>query len=401
MAIRGSSAELFDQMRLLLVNYEYPPVGAGAATATQAIARNLTALGHNVTILTGAYRDLPRESEEADVTVVRVPCLRRRADRCSVLEMLSFTVSSLFSLPFLRAEYQPDALIVFFSLPSGPVGAAADLFYRLPYVVSLRGGDVPGLTPEVSWIHKLFNPIRRYILKHSVAVVANSVGLRNLSEATDPTRVQVIPNGVDTEFFLPATSQSRAPRQNGPFRILFVGRFQGQKNLSYLFQQCAQLPSGSFELHLVGDGPLNSQLRALTKELGIASAIVWHGWLPRPALRDVYQIADCFINPSFYEGMPNVVLEAMACALPVLASNIPGNDVLVLPGETGYLFSLHRPNALLQEIRRLMADPILCSQLGASGRARVVTNFSWRNVALAYLELFREAPLRNRTPQPA
>ena len=118
MAIRGSSAELSGQMRLLLVNYEYPPVGAGAATATQAIARKLLALGHQVTVLTGSYRDLPRESSEAGITVRRIPCLRRHADRSNVLEMFSFTVSSLLALPAVRSRYRPEALIVFFSLPS-------------------------------------------------------------------------------------------------------------------------------------------------------------------------------------------------------------------------------------------------------------------------------------------
>ena len=84
MAIPGSSAELSEQMRLLLANYEYPPVGAGAATATQAIAHNLVALGHHVTVLTGSFRGLPRRSQENGVTVFRVRCLRRRTDRCSL-----------------------------------------------------------------------------------------------------------------------------------------------------------------------------------------------------------------------------------------------------------------------------------------------------------------------------
>lgn len=392
MAIRGSSAELSDQMRLLLINYEYPPIGAGAATATQAIANNLTALGHEVTILTGSFHDLPRESDEAGVTVRRIPCLRQRADRSSVPEMFSFMLSALLVFPFVRAKYRPEALIAFFSLPSGPVGAVAHFFYRLPYVVSLRGGDVPGLTPEVSWIHKLFTPVRRYILKQSVAVIANSEGLRRLSEAADPVRVRVIPNGVDTEFFHPAPADPEMRRPDKPFRLLFVGRFQGQKNLPFLLRECARLVPGSFELHLVGDGPLHSQLQELATELGIASAIVWHGWLPRHELRNAYRSVHCFINPSLYEGMPNVVLEAMACALPVLASNIPGNDALVLPGETGYLFDLHQTDALLHAIEKLMADPTLCARLGANGRARVVSEFSWRNVAQGYLDLLERKP---------
>jgi len=377
-------------MRLLLVNYEYPPVGAGAATATQAIARNLLALGHQVTVLTGNFRDLPRRSDENGVTVERVACLRQRADRCSVFEMFTFTVSALFSLPSVRATADPDALIIFFSFPTGPVGAAARSWYELPYLVSLRGGDVPGLTPEVNWLHRLLAPIRRHVLEQAAAVVANAEGLRKLSEAVDPTPVRVIPNGVDTEFFRPAPSQPEQPPQSDPFRILFVGRFQGQKNLPYLLHECSRLPRGSFELHLVGDGPLAADLRALAQKLDLGSAIVWHGWLARAALRDVYQSVDCFINPSLYEGMPNVVLEAMACALPVIASNIPGNDALVVPGQTGHLFELHQAGALSGAIKALMEDRSRSAQLGANGRDRVLAEFSWRRVAEDYVSLLQK-----------
>ena len=388
MAIPGSSAELSVQMRLLLVNYEYPPIGAGAATATQAIAHNLVALGHHVTVLTGSFRALPRRSDENGVTVLRVRCLRWRADRCGVFEMLTFTVSALFSLPSVRAAAQPDALIVFFSFPSGPVAALARSWYGLPYLVSLRGGDVPGLTPEVSWIHRLLAPIRRHILKHATAVVANAEGLRKLSEATDRARVHVIPNGVDTEFFQPAPTPSENDAAGHPFRLLFVGRFQGQKNLPYLLQECSRLPPRSFELHLVGDGPLAAELRALAEQLGLGPAVIWHGWLPRAALRDVYQSADCLINPSLYEGMPNVVLEAMACALPVIASNIPGNQDLVSHGKTGLLFDLENPSELASHLRALANDRALGQRMGRAARVVAETDYSWRNVAERYAALF-------------
>jgi glycosyltransferase involved in cell wall biosynthesis len=377
-------------MRLLLVNYEYPPVGAGAATATQAIARKLVALGHEVTVLTGRYRDLPRESNEAGVTVRRILCLRRNADRSNVFEMFGFTLSSLLALPSVRARYRPEALIVFFSLPSGPIGAAAHFFYQIPYLVSLRGGDVPGLTPEVNWIHKLFSPLRRLILRNAVAVIANSEGLRKLSEAADPIRVQVIPNGVDTEFFQPALPEAETPSQSRPLRILFVGRFQGQKNLPCLIEQCAHLPAGSFELHLVGDGPLHAELRTLADQLGIAAAITWHGWLPRPGLRDVYRSADCFVNPSLYEGLPNAVLEAMASGLAVIASRVPGNEELVTPGETGLLFDLDDPPQLAGHLRTLANDVGLSQRMGQAGRRVAERRYSWRNVAECYLELLKQ-----------
>lgn len=389
MAIHGSSAELSGQMRLLLVNYEYPPVGAGAATATQAIARKLVMLGHEVTVLTGSYRDLPREANEVGITVRRILCLRRKADRSGVLEMFSFTLSSLLALPAVRARYRPEALIVFFSLPSGPVGAVAHFFYHLPYLVSLRGGDVPGLTPEVSWIHKLLSPLRRFVLKNAVAVVANSEGLRELSEATDPVPVQVIPNGVDVDFFRASPESWTSARER--FRILFVGRFQAQKNLKFLLDQLATLRDqrpGQFEIHLVGDGPLRAELKTQAEHLHLADDIVWHGWLPREELSKICRSCHCFVNPSLYEGMPNAVLEAMACGKPIVASRVPGNDAVVQHGITGFLFPLDQPASLRESLQALIDDPARAEEMGCRGRERVARDFSWERVAAAYVGFF-------------
>lgn len=373
-------------VKLLLVNHEYPPVGAGAATATHAMAHALSALGHEVAVLTSSYGDLPASSVEGPVAVKRIRCVRRRADRSNLFEMLTFVLSALFSLRSTLRTHQPNALIIFFSLPSGPVGVVAKLFFGLPYVVSLRGGDVSGLVPELELIHKTLAPLRRFVLKHALAIVANSEGLRELAEAADKYPVQVVPNGVDTEFFQPAGPEVLSPAS--VLRILFVGRFQEQKNLNVLFTQLAQLPRGAFQLHLVGDGPEKQRLRELGEQLGIAGAIQWHGWLPRDDLPAIYQSVDCLVNPSFYEGLPNVVLEAMACRLPVIASNVPGNADLVLDGETGFLFELEKPETLLLALKTLMTNQKLRHEMGFAGSRRAVAEFSWRSVATGYVQLF-------------
>lgn len=376
-------------MKLLLVNHEYPPVGAGAATATHAMAYELSALGHEVVVLTARYGDLARHSLEEAVVVKRIRCARRRADRSNLFEMLTFVLSALFRLRSILRKHQPNGLIIFFSLPSGPIGVVAKLSFGLPYVVSLRGGDVPGLVPELNLIHTTLAPLRRFVLKQARAIVANSEGLRELAEAADGYRVQVVPNGVDTEFFQPPPPSELRP--DSTFRVLFVGRFQGQKNLNLLFTQLARLPRGTFQLHLVGDGPEKERLHDLGHELQIADSIIWHGWISRLALPAIYQTVDCLVNPSLYEGMPNVVLEAMACGLPVIASNVPGNAELVVNGETGFLFDLEQPATLLEAINHFLNDRMLALKLGTNGRARVIAKFSWRSVAQAYALMMKES----------
>ena len=382
-------------MRILLVNYEYPPVGGGAATAAEAIAKALVDLRHRVVVLTGRYKGLPASSDAGGIFIHRVPSLRRAVDRSGIFEMASFAIGGLMFVSAIIRRHQIEATIAFFSLPCGPIGWLGRRKCSIPYVVSLRGGDVPGTESSLNFIHHILAPIRRAVLKNSVVITANSEGLRKMAEAADQYPVRMIPNGVDSDFFTPA--DAIAMREEGaPLRILFVGRFQKQKNLTFLFEQLARLSPGTFELHLVGDGPEKTHLQGLAEQLGIAARITWRGWLSRAAVRDAYRTADCLANPSLYEGMPNVVLEAMACGLPVIASKVPGNEEVVLDGETGFLFDLARPNSLLTAIELLIKDRTLASELGVSGRARAVIEFSWQRVAQAYVNILGSSTLSSR-----
>jgi len=382
-------------MRILLVNYEYPPVGGGAATAAEAIAKALVDLRHRVVVLTGRYKGLPASSDAGGIFIHRVPSLRRAVDRSGIFEMASFAIAGLMFVSAVIRRHQIEATIAFFSLPCGPIGWLGRRKCSIPYVVSLRGGDVPGTESSLNFIHHILAPIRRAVLKNSVVITANSEGLRKMAEAADQYPVRMIPNGVDSDFFTPA--DAIAMREEGaPLRILFVGRFQKQKNLTFLFEQLARLSPGTFELHLVGDGPEKTHLQGLAEQLGIAARITWRGWLSRAAVRDAYRTADCLANPSLYEGMPNVVLEAMACGLPVIASKVPGNEEVVLDGETGFLFDLGRPNSLLTAIELLIKDRTLASELGVSGRARAVIEFSWQRVAQAYVNILGSSTLSSR-----
>jgi glycosyltransferase involved in cell wall biosynthesis len=376
-------------MRILLINYEYPPIGGGAATATAAIAGHLTSLGHAVTVLTSRFRNLRGEIREGDVRVLRCPAIRKRPDRSGIIEMLSFLISAFLILGSVIRRHRIEASIVFFSFPCGPLGLWGLKKGNVPYVISLRGGDVPGNEAALDPLHRILTPLRRLIFRRSVAVVANSRSLKEMSERADPYPVQVIPNGIDTDFFCPDENCNEA--EHRPFVFLFVGRFQMQKNLFYLFDHIASLRRskvGPFVLHLVGDGPQRDELHDHAKNLGIVDCLVWHGWVDKESLRDIYRRTDCLVNPSLYEGMPNAVLEAMACGLPVIASHVSGNDAVVRHGETGWLFDLDKPDTFVTALRTVMEDPGLARRMGEKGRTWVVDDFSWGRAAQAYADLF-------------
>jgi glycosyltransferase involved in cell wall biosynthesis len=397
------ASELLEQeiVNILLINYEYPPIGGGAATATAAIAGHLAALGHVVTVLTSRFRDLTGEVREGAVRVVRCPAIRKCPDRSGIVEMLSFLVSAGLRLGSLIRRHRIGAAIVFFSFPCGPLGLWGLKRGNVPYVISLRGGDVPGNEAALDSMHRLLAPLRRFIFRRSVAVIANSPGLKEMSERVDPFPVQVIPNGVDTDFFRPV--ENRNQTESRPFAFLFVGRFQIAKNLFYLFDHIASLRRSEarpFVLHLVGDGPQHDELQNHAENSGIEDCLIWHGWVDKNRLREIYRSADCLVNPSLCEGMPNVVLEAMACGLPVIASRVPGNDAVVRHGVTGWLFDLEKPDALWTALREMVSDPGRTSEMGGKGRSWVMNDFSWRKVAQAYADLF-SGPAGGASPKGA
>ena len=376
-------------MNFILLNYEFPPLGGGAGNATAELARALVRAGHAVSVLTCGFGSGIGAEKIGQLEIIRLPARRASVDRSSFKEMLSYVWHAWWALPSLLRRQSVGGVIVFFTLPCGPLAWYARKRFGVPYVVSLRGGDVPGLVPQIGAMHAWLAPIRRMILRGARAVVANSTGLAELSERSDPVHVEVVPNGVDIDFFCPAENWG-APREE--VRVLFVGRFHDQKNLFVLLDQFAAAANDSgqrLRLTLIGDGPQRAALIAHARTLATpAGAVEFPGWLDKAALREAYRNADIFVNPSLYEGMPNTVLEAMATGLPVVASNVPGNDELVRPHATGLLFELDRPEQLSAHIQTLAENAPLRLALGGHARRVVGESYSWSTTAARYADFF-------------
>jgi glycosyltransferase involved in cell wall biosynthesis len=138
-------------MNLMLINYEYPPIGGGAGNATRNLAQALQRSGNRAVVLTSAYAGHSGTQDDSGVLVHRLEVRRRDPDRASAREMLAFVFAAMKAAPSIATSSGIDAVIVFFSLSCGPVALRLHRALGLPYVVSLRGGDVPGLVPEIAW----------------------------------------------------------------------------------------------------------------------------------------------------------------------------------------------------------------------------------------------------------
>jgi glycosyltransferase involved in cell wall biosynthesis len=377
-------------MKILLINYEYPPLGGGAGQATAALAREFAAAGHEPLVLTSRFRDQPAEEVVAGVRLVRVPVIRRRADRCTPAEMLTFLASASWTALREIAAWKPDATIAFFGIPSGPVALLLKLTAGVPYVVSLRGGDVPGFQPyDLALFHKLLGPIIRLLWRHAVATIANSAGLQALGQKFAPELpIGVIPNGVNVTTFHPAAENAA---HHGSVRLLFVGRVVFQKGLDVLFRALASLPTElDWELEIIGDGDARPALTLEAAQLGIAPRITFSGWQDRAVIAERYRAADLFVFPSRDEGMPNVVLEAMASGLPIVATAIAGSEELVREGENGHLVPTENAPALTDALARLIAQPETRRAMGRASRERIEREYTWARVAACHFDLLRE-----------
>ncbi len=377
-------------MRILILNHEFPPAGGGAANAALAIGRALVGLGHDPWVVTQQH---PRHGHSIAVPpfgMTLVPPRRRSLDTGSIAEMMGYIPSATLAGIYLYRKHRFDGCVAFFSFPGGAVARALNVFIGLPYVVLLRGGDVPGVEPDLGRIHRCLRPVRHSIYRHARRVAANAAGLQVVAQDADPGFfIGLIPNGVDTGEWSPAEWTPAPP----PLRLLFAGRLNRQKGLRILLDAFAQFSHdipGMVHLDIVGDGPERAMLEGMSHSLGLAATVKFHGWQEKTALRDLYRESHLFVNPSLYEGMPNTVLEALASGLPVVASDIPGNRELLHKSGAGWLF----PSGDSCQLARCLTEAYDCrfrwQKLSASARGAALLHFSWEQTAESLAGCFTE-----------
>jgi glycosyltransferase involved in cell wall biosynthesis len=186
-------------------------------------------------------------------------------------------------------------------------------------------------------------------------------------------RLRVIPYGVDTQRFCPPPQPRRRP---SPFRVLFIGRLGEAKGISYLLQAYRRFCKVDTELHLVGDIVPGAEVYLPFRDLYRHTAHV-----PQAQLTEVYRAADVFVFPTLLEGLGLVVLEAMACGLPVIVTP-RGPDEVVRDGVDGYVVPAGDSNSIIEALERLYSDVELRLQLGRNARSQA-ERWSWARYASA------------------
>jgi starch synthase len=238
------------------------------------------------------------------------------------------------------------------------------------------------------------------------AVIAVSRGVRedvlNCYPALNPDRVHVIHNGIDPEIYRPQPSPetltSFGVDPNRPY-VLFNGRITRQKGLPLLLAAALKLDP-QYQVVIVASSPDTPEIAAEVAALaGRVSAergnLIWiDHFISREDLIHLHSHATVFVCPSIYEPFGLVILEAMACETPVVASRVGGIPEIVVEGETGYLvdFDPADPDgfttALASRVQELLEDTSLAARMGKAGRERVIQHFGWRAIAAQTVRLY-------------
>lgn len=241
--------------------------------------------------------------------------------------------------------------------------------------------------------------VEKWALRHAAAVIATTETLKDQARAIAPkARVELIPNGVDTARFVPG---GRRRATGTPLRVLYVGRLSTEKNVATAVQATAILgvsggAAPSVTLVVVGAGPLESALAEQARESGVSDRVELRGVIDQRHLPDVYAAADAFVLPSFTEGHPKALIEAMSCGLPCVVPNHGGNLPLVTNEVTGLLFDPEQPAELAACLRRLRDDPALAARLGAAAREQAVARYDLGTLVTREIVLLKEVARSRR-----
>jgi Glycosyl transferases group 1 len=224
--------------------------------------------------------------------------------------------------------------------------------------------------------------VEEKVFRGASRVVVTTPAMRNdvlgrIPEAA--SKLAVIPNYVDTDVFRPYSEV------RDETTLIFVGRIAPEKNLSALLEAIQPL---QVRLVLIGEGKIRPELQRHFASLN--GRISWEGNVPNSELPGYLNRAGLFILPSFYEGHPKALIEAMACGLPVIGADSPGIRELIRHGETGYLCG-GDPASIREAIQELLARPTLRARLGRNARQYVLENYSLDRIAELELALLKEA----------
>ena len=305
---------------------------------------------------------------------------------------LAMAVAAMPALRQLRRQgFDFDLIDAHYFYPDGVAALLLGRWLRRPVVITGRGTDL-NLYPRR---HPVIRRVISWAARHAAASIAVSAGLRDVlvELGAPPARLHVLRNGVDLELFRPM-DREHVRRDLGITKVTLasVGSLIERKGHHLVIEALTLLPD--CQLLIAGDGPERGRLAALAASLGVDARVTFLGERPHEHLASIYSAADILVLASSREGWPNVLLEAMACGTPVVATAVEGVTEMLTTPLAGRLLEQRSAAALAAKVKDLLAD----RPDRAATRSHAET-FSWEAITAGQLAIFRKVVAERRPVQ--
>ncbi len=302
------------------------------------------------------------------------------------LQVLTFLFFNI--IHSLRKFRDMDVVHVQWPIPNGLGALFLKKLYGIPYVNTIHGEEV--------YLSKRYHTIfaLKWIVSNARKTITNSSATRDscLEVGLSGDNIQIIPFGVDTNFFKPL----KIPKNENKFQILSVGYLIERKGFEYLIMAMKEVlrKHNNVNLKIVGSGPLEGRLKDIIKELRLENEVEINKNVSDEELLHLYNSSDLFVLPSIIdsegntEGLGVVLLEAMACGLPVIASTVGGITDIIINNETGLLFNQKDSQDIAMKIVFSIENKSEMNKLAENGYNFVKEDFSWKMVAKSYINCY-------------
>lgn len=370
-----------------MLNNEYPPLGGGQGNANKYLFEQMVNEYPeiNIDIITSSVNNYRKEDITSNsIYYLNIGKKNKNYHHQNVKDLILYTLKSFFFARKLIKKNKYDLTIAWASVPAGFISFLLKKIFNIPYIVLLRGPDVPFHEKKWYYLDKfVLQFLSPYVWKNAKHVVANSLVLKELAQnISKKTEIKVITNGIDGEYFFP---EPKHKLQN-EIKLLSVGRISKIKGFDLVIHAISKLKNIDLTYTIVGDGPESKNLETLKVRLGLEKKVFLSGIKSKNELREIYRSSDIFILPSHNEGMSNALLEAMACGLPVIVTNAGGTIELINHGKNGFIFPKGNIDELVKCLSILINDENKRLELGINAR-KTAEIFSWKMIASEFKKL--------------